>query len=68
MNTPEQDMQDRAMSYSLDDDEVTLTDDERFERLLAAEEKRQREVVRKACLQGLLELGILPRSLVRERP
>lgn len=41
--------------------------DKWFEELLRAEEKRQRDVVKKACLAGLIALGLVPQSLVQER-
>jgi hypothetical protein len=76
MKSFEQEMEDRSMSYAGDETDAEIEKlerliqadrDRRFEAMLEAEEKRQREAVKRACLKGLLDLGILPRSLVRER-
>lgn len=63
MNTPEQDWQARAMSYSAADDEPEPEDE--FQELLQRTWERQE--AKKKLLAGLLALRVVGRSLVRER-
>lgn len=73
MNTPEQDWEDRANSYSLSPDEELpdelweAIENQDLDAVLAILEARETARIKQACIRGLLDLGIMPKSLVSLR-
>jgi hypothetical protein len=67
INQGETDRENEAVGPDERDLPADAERDERFERLIRQEaERQQRERIKKACEEGLLAMGIFPRSLVRQ--